>query len=389
MKRKLTICLISNIESIHFIKDIDNIFRGINYNFHIIDVLSVGADVAQRPIGPNLIYHLIPSHVKSRARYFLNFFKIKSVMKKIQPDIIHCYGVGLYGLLGLFLGFHPLIVTVHGSEIYRSKSKKFFYKNFMDRILKNADIITYASDGMKNFLIDYFGLSPKKLEKIYRGIDPKIFYIISDSCRSGLRGRLEINEEDMVFFSSRRILSLYNISTIVEAFYEINKIFNNTRLILVKGDVADTSPYYLEIKNSIRQGIKAQNIILIDEFVEQKKMAELYNISNFFISIPETDELSTSIFEGMACNSLPIITNLGAYEELKDKCEMLFINNGRDAGELAQKMIYAIENYHKTRNRINDKNCAYVLDHVIFENVKKNIFEMYNSVLQNYETNFS
>lgn len=389
-KNKLKVCLMGNTGSIHFVKSVNNIFktadRGI---FHIIDVCPGKKRAGDLPASENLVHHLIPGHIKSSAKYFLRFLKIKSIIKKIQPDIVHCYGSGIYGLIGFLVNVHPLIVTVYGSEIYNTKKKGFFYKFLISKIIKSADLITYASDGMRNFLINYLGMPQEKLVKIYWGIDSKIFYRFSDPYHDNLRKNMGINKEDVVFFSNRRILPLYNISTIVEAFYKINKIFNNTKLILIKGDVPDFNSYYLKIKNIIHQGIREGSIILIEEFIEQKRMAKLYNISNAFISIPETDELSASVFEGMACGSLPIITDIGTYRELKDKCEILFIDNGKNIDGLAQKMIYLIKNYNSIKDSISDKNRNYVLNYIAFENIKINILKMYNSILKKYETNIS
>jgi len=369
------------MKSIHFVKDIDNIFKTIDWcAFHIVDACAKEPGV-WRPLGRNLIYHIIPSHTQSRARYFLKFLAIKSIIKKIQPDIIHCYGAGVYGLVGFLLNIHPLIITVHGTEIYSSKNKNLFYKILMDKILKNADLIAYVSEEMKKFLINYFEIPQGKLVKIYRGIDPEIFYRFSSSRCSKLRRELSIDKESMVFFSNRRILPLYNISAIIRAFYQINKIFNNTKLILIKGDIKNSEPYFLEIKNQIKDGIENGRIILIEDVIPLEKMAELYNISDFFISIPNSDELSAAILEGMACENIPILTDLEAYAELKENTKSFFIKSPKDIRAITNMMQFLVENCKEIKEEIAQKNRRYVLNNATYSRITNQLLTIYDNLL--------
>jgi len=43
--------------------------------------------------------------------------KIRRLIKKIKPDIVHAHYVTQYGFCGAFSGFHPFIVSPGESDI--------------------------------------------------------------------------------------------------------------------------------------------------------------------------------------------------------------------------------------------------------------------------------
>ncbi len=381
---KLTVCLVGNINSIHFRKRIDAARGNRNFIFHIIDLLPRG-NFDKRFLcvdDRNVFYHLIPTPIKSKVRYFLYFWKIGHIVKKIKPDILHCYGAGIYGFVGLLLNISPLIISIYGSEVLHFKSKNFFYRKLIKIILKKADILTYASVGMKNFLTEQFNISPKNLEKLYWGFDEKIFYKYDAIFINELRKRMGISENDTVFFSNRRIAPLYNIKYILSAFYKVNEIFKNTKLILISGGVENSDPYFSDIENQAEKGIEENKIILIKELVSLRTMARLYNISDFFISLPDSDELSAAILEGMACGTIPVLSNLEAYAELEEKTNSFFVKNPKNIDEVSRFMMALIKNHQDIKEKISQRNQQYVRDNMAYSQVENQLLGVYNNLLE-------
>lgn len=73
-------------------------------------------------------------------------------------------------------------------------------------------------------------------------------------------------------------------------------------------------------------------------------MAVFLNASNAFISLPKTDQFASSIMEGMACGSIPILSNLSVYKQyLKDKENAFFVNPD-DPEEIASAVNFCIDN---------------------------------------------
>src|SRR5665213_2206000 len=55
-------------------------------------------------------YHLLSKVTGTKIDYLLNVLKVKSFIKKINPDLVHAHYATSYGFLATFSGFHPLII---------------------------------------------------------------------------------------------------------------------------------------------------------------------------------------------------------------------------------------------------------------------------------------
>src|ERR1019366_9013991 len=88
----------------------------------------------------------------------LNYLKLLPALKKaindFKPDIVHAHYATSYGLLAAFSGFHPMIITGWGADIFDSP-KNYFIKKLLLVSLKRADAITVLSEITKKEIIKY------------------------------------------------------------------------------------------------------------------------------------------------------------------------------------------------------------------------------------------
>ena len=54
----------------------------------------------------------------SKSKYLKLLPQIKRKIETFQPDIVHAHYASSYGLLGALTKFHPLIISVWGSDVY-------------------------------------------------------------------------------------------------------------------------------------------------------------------------------------------------------------------------------------------------------------------------------
>ena len=67
----------------------------------------------------------------SKLRYLKALPAVKKVIKGYKPDIVHAHYATSYGLLGALSGFHPLIISVWGSDIFNFPRKSFLHKGLI------------------------------------------------------------------------------------------------------------------------------------------------------------------------------------------------------------------------------------------------------------------
>ena len=96
---------------------------------------------------------------------------VKAKIKEVKPDILHSQYAGRWALLGMLTGFHPHIVTIHGSEVLLTKGIK---RNRVEWILRKADLIT--TDGYNVIeKIKGWGINPYKIRMVNFGFDTDHF----------------------------------------------------------------------------------------------------------------------------------------------------------------------------------------------------------------------
>ncbi len=105
-------------------------------------------------------YHLVNPEIN-------DYKKIVRTIKQIKPDILHSQYAGKWGLLGMVTGFHPHIVTIHGSEVLLSKGWRRYT---VQKVLERADLIT--TDGYNVIeKIKGWGIDPDKIKMVNFGFD--------------------------------------------------------------------------------------------------------------------------------------------------------------------------------------------------------------------------
>ena len=50
-------------------------------------------------------------------KVLLSYRKVKQLIKSIKPDILNAHYATSYGITGALLGFHPYVITAHGSDV--------------------------------------------------------------------------------------------------------------------------------------------------------------------------------------------------------------------------------------------------------------------------------
>jgi len=229
------------------------------------------------------------------------------------PKFFHAHNTSGYGLVAWLSGVN-YIVTTYGTEIYDAKNRGWLYRYLISKVLGKAILITSTSEQMTSALMSEFRVPREKIREFSLGVSP--IFCHSDYLREIARSELDISSDSKVWISNRRVHPLYRIKEIINAFDSFAKEYPDCYLIILEGD-SDRS-YFDDIQALAE---KSQNVRLIRGFIPQSQLKSLLCASDFSISIPITDQLSSSILEAMACGVVPIINSIDAYKPI---CHIAF-----------------------------------------------------------------
>jgi len=331
--------------------------------------------------------HIIPDEIEyirvySRLgkifSYLKLILKIKKILKKYKPDILISHYVITYGFIASFSKFHPHISIVYGSDIYQSPS---IFNKIIKRVLSKATSIVVSSKITMDFLVKKYSINENKFFAHSWGINKKIFNLNirkSKISKSKILNEYNIKEGNYIF-SPRCMKKVYNQEVIIEAFSLIHEKYPQYKLILLY--CTNTINKYLKlIKKEADLLDISQEIIWINRVITEEEMLDLMSLAEVVINIPNTDQLSSTLLESIACGCFPIVSNLEPYKEvIEDGINGIFI----DPNPIS--VFKAFEKYMENNDKFKiyaEKNASRILNEYNTENFVSKLKQLFQKVVR-------
>ncbi len=83
----------------------------------------------------------------------LKFFKIRKLLKRINPDVFHAHYATSYGITAALVNFHPFVISVWGSDLLITPKKSIIIKKMLKWAFKRCDSVTVVADHMTSSLL--------------------------------------------------------------------------------------------------------------------------------------------------------------------------------------------------------------------------------------------
>ncbi len=272
--------------------------------------------------------HATKTKYNKYFNFFLSYFIIRRLIKKIKPDMINAHYLGTFTFLGVLSGFHPFMGTVWGSDVALF-SQINPITNFMFRyILKKSDLIQVPDKATTDYLNKKYNASKKKLFLQYWGTNPEKFKPVKK------RKKIQI-------LYLRKCTYKYSTEVFINALSLVKKKFPKFTATMIKGKD------FTDMRRLINK-YKLNNNIKILEWIDHEKVLGLLNSSLIYVdsfqrSLPGSN-FGVTVAEAMACE-LPVVLadNPGVNEYMKHNYDVLFYKRG-DYKELAECIIKLLKN---------------------------------------------
>ena len=221
----MKICYIGNADNIHMEKWV-SWFVEKGHDVHFI---------TDRPakIEGVKIYPLNSGKRNSLINFIKKIRQAKKLVHKIKPDLLHAHNAFGYGTFGAFANYHPFVLSPWGSDILIESQKSLITKFLVKYALKKADLITCDGENTIEKMKE-MGTDPKKIHRIYHGVDPEKFS--PNKKDKKLREKLGLVNSPVIL-STRNLDPIYDIETLVKSIPTITKKFPETKFIIA-GELA-------------------------------------------------------------------------------------------------------------------------------------------------------
>ena len=301
--------------------------------------------------------------------YILGIPKVRRLIKKLKPDILHAHYLTSYGFIGSLSGFHPFVASAWGSDVLVKNLpinflNKLILRKFATKTVKKADLLHSAAFHLTDELIK-MGADPKKIITFQYGV------LLDKFKREKPK-----NSNQKIVISTRYFKDIYNLKLLIKAIPLVIKKLPKTKFILI-GD----GPQSYELKEMSRKLNIDFSTEFLGEILDENKLIDYLTLADVYVSTSLTDGTSLSLLEAMAAGCFPVVTDIAANREWILNGENGLLCSTHDSEDLANKIIRALENPN-LREKAQAKNLEIIRERADFLKNMQIIENKYKELLR-------
>ena len=314
--------------------------------------------------------HSFFSRLLRLLEFSTGLFQVKKIIKSQQPDMVIAERTTSYGFLAALSGVRPIAIAQQGrTDLWPEKSLLLPLKKIIqDYAFKKADLI-HAWGPVMTISMKAINVDMNKVMILPKGIDLVKF----DNKNSS-------NPSKIIAIVTRSLTSDYRYDIIIKAFGILNQKGIDFELTIV-GDGKE-----LPKLKDLAKKLKIENKVNFTGRIPNTKLPQLLQEANIYISMPITEGVSASLFEAMASNCYPIVTDIPGNQSWikhRENGQLITIDDYR---MLADEIIWAFEN-SDVRNASVLKNRQFVEKNADYNTNMKIIAAKYHELINTSKTN--
>ncbi|MBB6327767.1 glycosyltransferase involved in cell wall biosynthesis [Algoriphagus iocasae] len=318
--------------------------------------LGVKLETRELPKGNSRILRMI-----SALGFFVNLLMTRFSK---QYDLVLAERATSYGFFSLFVHTKKRVIAQQGiTDVYPEGGISGYYKSILQRLAyKNADLI-HAWGHVMTYAMLESGASPHKIMVLPKGIDLGKYH-----CP-------EKRELAPAFIVTRSLYDLYRHIDIIEAV----KILKD-RSINIQVYIVGDGPEKPEIQSLINK-YDLEEVVFLKGHIPNTQLPGLMDLCRYYVAVPTTEGVSSSLFEAMASGCYPIVTDLPANQAfIKNKINGQLVSPCKPS-ELADAIESALINGNQVDTALTE-NRKYIEDHVDHQKNMKIITDRYKTLMQ-------
>jgi len=302
----------------------------------------------------------------SKISYLRALPTIRKIVKEFKPDILHAHYASSYGLLGALSGYHPLIVSVWGSDVFSFPNISPLHRGILKHVLKKADFITSTSHIMAKETQKY---TQKDIQVIPFGVDLGVF--------RPKEVESLFDKGDIVIGTIKALEKTYGVEYLIRAFKIIVEKYPSLPLKLLIVGGGSLEGYLRKLTKEL--GIESRTIftgrIPFDE------VPKYHNMITIFVALSESESFGVAVVEAMACGKPVVVSNVGGLPEIVENNVTGFVVPPRDVKEAA-KAIEKLVLDDKLRTQMGKAGMRRVKKLYDWNENVKQMIELYEKVLK-------
>lgn len=231
-------------------------------------------------------------------RHFAAVKDLKRVLAIEKPDILHAHYVTSYALVAAMTGFHPLIVSIWGSDIYIFPKQLWMNKQIVKYSLRKADRIFSTSKVMAAEASKY---TRKEMDITPFGVDTDLF-----------KRSAPYPKGKFVVGTVKTLSYKYGVDYLIRAFKVLH---DNNPLIDCYLEIVGEGPDEQKLRTLAAElGISEK--VLFTGYIRNNILPKVYDRFSIAAYLSISESFGVSAVEAMACKCPVVTSNAEGFTEV-------------------------------------------------------------------------
>ena len=306
------------------------------------------------------------NRIKRTVEFVFAFVQVKKIIAKEKPDMVIAERTTSYGFLAAVSGLKPVAIAQQGhSDLWPENSIFFSFKKLIQNYAFKKATLIHAWGPVMTLAMLEAAVDMEKVLILPKGINLENF-----------TNHNKIITEKINAIVTRSLLPEYGHLIILKAFGILNKEGIDFTLTIV-GDGKQ-----LLILKQLAKYLKIEQKVIFTGRIDNNQLPKLLHESNLYISMPITEGVSASLFEAMACNCYPIVSDIAGNQHWINHRENGNLVTINDFESLADEIIWSIKNKNHRLNAVLN-NRVFVEDKANYKTNMKIISDKYHQLIAN------
>jgi len=297
----------------------------------------------------------------------------EKILKREKFSLLHAHWMIPQGLIGAYLKKKyntPLIVTIHGSDLFPLRNKVF--RNVQEFVLENADEITVNSHVAKKELNFRFPSLRTRISIIPMGIDTRLF-----TKRNQLKNQYQSFK--IILFVGR-LNEQKGVEVLIKAMKKIKNVISNSKLLVI-----GEGNYRTHLEKLVHELGLGGNVNFLGP-IQKSKLPGYYSRADVFVLPSVTSKIGTESFglvllEAMSCGTCVIGSSSGGIKDIIKDGENGLIFQEKNHEQLADKIISVLKD-DTLRDKLAKKGQKFARSNYGWDKITKKFLDVYGRVLK-------
>jgi len=290
-------------------------------------------------------------------------FAIRKIVRQQKPDMVIAERTTSYGFLAALSGSKTIAVAQQGrTDLWPEGSVLYPFKKFIQKYAFKKAHLIHAWGPVMTISMKQIGVDMSKVLVLPKGINLSLF---APSTTSSTKIEAIV---------TRSLQPEYRHDSILKSFALLDQKGLDFSLTIV-GD--GTRLQYLK---DLAKDFKIENKVIFTGRIPNTDLPALLQQANIYISMPITEGVSASLFEAMACNCYPVVSDIPGNQSWithRKNGQLIEIDN---IEMLAEELIWSFENGESRNNAILE-NRKFVEANANYNTNMKLIADKYHALL--------